>query len=340
MNPSNAQRNSDFLKMHRLQTLAWISDQYDSCGDGNSLPQCFGDSYLYANNMLFAKVRKLFLSLGFKYTSDPVVCRDYFAAPLLCLPSILGSKSVPFFDNTSVLRQVLLRCPELTISTHDLQMQLKRNYLLHESCHCIADAVLSQSRRETLKTPEELFVITALACESFANVVERLAAVLADFYPHNLFFHLNSYVEYQAQKTRFIKDAMAIFGIENILRFGFLGFFFSNLRPGSPDDLICEGFARAVFKDVSLAASEQSILRLLGENAFVINGTFREETTALFFRIFHCEEQFRQIAKVELTFDALRDFGVFDCMDQLVDTLMAQSESAEAAFANEQVTKS
>jgi hypothetical protein len=345
MNPPNSQRNSDFLKMHRLQNLLWMSEQYDSCGDGNSLPECFGDSYLYANNMLCTRVRKLFFALGFKYTADPLFCRDYFAAPLLCLPGILGSKFVPFFDNTSVLRQVLLRCPELTISTHDLQMQLKRNYLLHESCHCVADAVLARFQEKNKNTPvkntpEEAFVITALVCESFANVVERLAAVLADFYPHNLFFHLNSYVEYQAQKTRLIKDAIAIFGIENILRFGFLGYFFSNLRPGSPDDAICEGFTSAVFKDVSLTASEQSILRLLAENAFVINGTFREETTALFFRMFHCEEQFRQIAKIELTFDALQKIGVFDYMDQLVSTLMSQPESAVAAFVNDQVTKS
>jgi hypothetical protein len=340
MNPSNTQHTSDFLKIHRLQTLVWIGEQYDSCGDGNSLSECFGDSYLYANNLLFAKVRKLFLSLGFNYTSDPLICRDYFAAPLLCLPSILGKKSVPLFDNTAVLRQVLLRCPELTISTHDLQMQLKRNYLLHESCHCIADAVLAQSPRETSRTPEETFVITALICESFANVVERMASVLADFYPHNLFFHLNSYVEYQVQKTRFLKDAMAIFGIENILRFGFLGFFFSNLRPGSPDDTVCDAFIRAVFTGLSLTASEQSILRLLGENAFVINGTFREETTALFFRMFHCEEQFRQIAKIELTFDALQKFGVFDSMNQLVRTLMGQPQTSQTALADVEAAKS
>jgi hypothetical protein len=218
-------------------------------------------------------------------------------------------------------------------------MQLKRNYLLHESCHCVADALLARLKRESPNTPEDTFVITALVCESFANVVERLAAVLADFYPHNLFFHLNSYVEYQAQKTRLIKDAMAIFGTENILRFGFLGFFFSNLRPGSPDDVMCETFIRAVFKDVSLSAAERSILKLLCENAFIINGAFREETTALFFRMFHCEEQFRQVAKIELTFDGLQKIGIFDYMDQLVRTLMYQPENVAAAFANDQVMR-
>jgi hypothetical protein len=332
MNSIASKNNSDFMKMHRLKTLLWIDEQYYDSQAPNSIPECFGDSYLCANNTLFARIRQLFRDFGFKYTSDPGLCRDYLAAPLLCLSSLLDNKFVPFVDNTSVLRHVLQRSPELTINTHDLQVQLKRNYLLHESCHCVADALLAQlSHRPRGNTPEESFIITALACESFANVVERVAAVLADFYPHSLFFHLNSYVEYQAQRTRFIKDATAIFGIENILRFGFLGFFFSNTRSGSPDDAMIDGFIRAVFKDSPLTASEYSILRLLGENAFIINGTFRDETTALFFRMFHCEEQFKQFVKMNLTVDVLEKIGLLDCLDHLMGNLMSHAEVAVTA---------
>jgi hypothetical protein len=332
MNASASQRNNDFLKTHRLQTLLWIDEQYHDSTHGESLRECLGDSYLCANNELFAKVRRLFLHLGCRYSSDQENCRDYMAAPLLCLSNLLDNKCVPFFDNTSVLRQTLKRCPELTISTHDLQMQLKKNYLLHESSHCIADALLTEFPDGTGSSmPEEAFVIAALTCESFANIVERIAAVAADYYPHNLFFHLNSYMEYQPQRSRFIHDAVSIFGMENILRFGFLGFFYSNIRPGSPNDATSEGFIRAVFGDTPLSASDRSILRLLGENTFIINGTFREETTALFFRMFHCEEQFKQIAKTELTPETMDRLGILSYMQGLVTALMSRNEAAVAA---------
>ena len=92
---------SRLLELHRQSNPA------------QSLVLNFGDGFLLHNNSIYRNVRTRATALGFNYTKD--VSPEYLALPLSQLAKILQEKSIPYFDNVSVLNEVKQKIPQTTM---------------------------------------------------------------------------------------------------------------------------------------------------------------------------------------------------------------------------------
>lgn len=314
--------------MLNLSTLLWVDDQYPADA---ALADCLGDRYLYSTNQIFFRVRNTSRSLGITYSAAADrLWRDYHSAPLLVLHDILASGVIPYKDNSATLRRVASRNPDLTLPASALLMQVGRNYLLHESCHCISDRLLPPAADEMRSDEQRFyFVFRAICCEAFANVVERLAQIYADASTHLLFLTLNSYVDYTAEQRALLKDCVSFFGLEAIFQFGYLAFLHANMRNDVLGEPSLAAFIHTVFGNRELTLPERAFLKTLAHNVFTLQRGFREETSVLFFRMFGCEKEYRQCQDLDLTAQAIAYLGIPDSASLLAKALF-KNEAAPA----------
>jgi hypothetical protein len=73
---------------------------------------------------------------------------------------------------------------------------LRRNYLLHESAHCIAHHVFKQMDARGSNVDKKTLVLDNLFAESFANATETFAASLLETTAEKFFFNLSSFMSY------------------------------------------------------------------------------------------------------------------------------------------------
>ncbi len=263
-----------------------------------SLPDAFGDSYLCANNRIYAAVRRAALQFGYRFSSaDSTLFRDYQSFPLMTLPSILAGRTIPYSDTASTLRRLIETNPKAAVPASFLMNGVRRNHAFHESAHCVAHSVVGQTGS---------FVLEAIIAESFANACEWLAAEcqsqrLADL----LFYFLNSYRLATPELSESLADAAVAVGEEARFRILMLAFFESNLTPNPPDATIlarisararvaaAPGTAPGITPDYG--ASVTSITR----QAFRLNTGFRDFTTPIWFELNGHKREFEQLTASE-----------------------------------------
>jgi|GEM_PF-2624997 len=312
-----------------LSTFIWIDDQYSN---QNALPDSIGDRYLYANNRLFRAVRETFLTLGFRYSSDVSrLWRDYDNASLFVLQDILDEGVVPYRDNLTTLKRVMARNPSLTISENNLLTLVARNYLLHESAHCIAHHLLrNRLSQENEAASEFQFVRDALLCESFANALERLAGALGDADAQRLYYRLNSYVQYSADQMALLLESVALFGLRRIFQLALLAYLHVNLHIEQASQLAVDIFIDTVFSEVMLTRGERDLLGVLVSTTFTLRKEFLVETTPLFFRQFGCETQYAQLRDSAFSDTEMADFGVRQSLEILSCAVVDKVIATEA----------
>jgi len=307
-----------------LAKLLWLDDEFVN---REALSGCLGDRYLCANNKLFAQIRHLFLSFGFCYSTETTrLWRDYDSAPLLMIQDILDAKTVPYKDNAVTLRSISSRSPSLEMSVESLLSLVNRNYLLHESAHCISYHMLASKLKTTeLRENKNTYVLVALLCESYANTIERLAAALATSPTHQIFYTMNSYIEPPTGGT-FLRDCIRVFGLTKVSAVGMLVFLHYNCH----DVALTAHSKRAIFEAASerqrLTESEAALLNALVGNGFGLNRKFRTETTPMFFRYLGCEQEFQQICRALFEPGALSSLGI---PDSIADLLSATCDGVD-----------
>lgn len=300
----------------KLATLLWVDSEH-RCRNG--LSDCLGDSYLYVHNALFTRLRDLSLALEYRYSSEPSrLWRDYSSAPFFLLQDILNTHTIPYVDNTQTLKRVLELNPSFGLPARALLAQVKKNYLLHESAHCVAHALLPKVVAVPQSKASEAFVLRALICESFANAIERIAGASATSATQLLFFYMNSYVTYTEDDKRSIEAGLYLFGIEKLFRLGFLTYLFVNSHSYCVDQCMVDYLIEAVFLQQRLPIPDKYLAENLVRNVFTLRAEFRAETSAMFFRLFDCELDFLKLNEARFTPEALKDLGVLDQLDCLV----------------------
>lgn len=251
------------------------------------LMSVLGDPYLYHHSRLFANVRDAALAEGFTLSDqDCPVWREYRAMPLVVLQRILETRRIPIVDNVSVLERLrALGPPRLPLRF--LVNHLCRNYVLHESSHCVAHAALARLRSAApIHGDGALFVLENLLAESFANCTEQLVACLGASNPHILFFNFNSYMPFNPKKEGLMRSAVSELGLEAVAHFGVLAFFVSNVPARGSVELALGAAADWTARTHRLSAAAGETLRTLGAECFVISPSFRDETSSVYFSLF------------------------------------------------------
>ena len=256
------------------------------------LPLNLGDGYLIKNNILFAAVRKGVTTLNYKYSTD--MSPSYLALPLSQLESILKTKTIPYIDNVSVLKEVESKIRNTT-EWDEVTDNLKRNQLFHESCHAIvrhfSDKLYSSPPAENEK------ILKTLIEESFSNSCELLGIADAEDPVHRLFYEINSYIFLPDQRSQ-MKKVIAELGYSVTLKFLVLAYLSSNFLREKLSD---QEFNRLLCL-AQLQKQPQpmiKILRSLSKIAFELNPRFRWVTTTFYLRLHGKAISTEQLARID-----------------------------------------
>lgn len=301
----------------KIAKLLWLDDEFVS---EHALHDALGDRYLYASNSMFARVRTLFLENGFRYSFEATrMWRDYGTMPLLMLQEILDAGLVPYKDNATTLRMISSRSPTLEMPISHLLALLSRNYLLHESAHCIAYRLLScdldQSNEH--QADKDKYVYVCILCEAYANLVERLAAAEATSDAHRFFFTVNSFVECREDVCSLLRDSVRILGLTQTFFIGMLTFYYLNTHDENPGDQVAETIIDTTFAGRSLSDAGRGLAKALINQGFGLHQRFRTETTPLFFRYVGCENEWQSLCQRPFDQETLRVTHVVDAVSRL-----------------------
>ncbi len=266
------------MKLSRLLELHFAHQNKDSLTDN------FGDGLLCKSNKIYSNIRSAAQSGGFRFSSEHN--NAYSALPLSQLRNIMDQKIIPYIDNVTVLKSLESQWPQLT-AWDDIQDNLKRNFLFHESCHAVAR---SAAKTITIETEPEL-VLQMLIEESYANTCELVGVVDATEPAHKIFYELNSYSCLIEQRT-FLKSAAKDVGEAALFKFLFMMYLHSNFLMKNLNEA---QFAKVVKLSLSQepgAAAPGAIppgaiknLKMLAKICFTLDERFKLVTTRFYLKL-------------------------------------------------------
>ena len=301
----------------KLTKLLWLDDEF-LCD--NALQDVLGDRYLCSSNSMFARVRNLFLAYGFRFSSEPTrMWRDYGSMPLLMLQEMLDTGIVPYRDNAQTLRTISSRNPSFALPVNQLLSLLSRNYLLHESAHCVAFRLLSSDCGFSggLNSDKSMYVFVCILCEAYANLVERLSAAQAISDAHRFFFTVNSFVEYREDVGSLLRDSIRLLGINQTFLIGMLTLYYLNTHEENPSNQVAETIIDIAFMGRALSDIGRGFSRALINQGFGLHQRFRTETTPLFFRYVGSESEWEALCQRPFDEATVRQMSIVDAIAAL-----------------------
>lgn len=274
--------------------LSTLLDLHDAAHWPQGVACSFGDPLLCERSAIQRGVRARLLAQGYRISQAPTSTRAlYDNLPLFALEELLADRVIPVKDNVSALRHVVARQPSLIIPLPLLARELGKNYLLHESCHCLAHELLfgGERLRDCARDDAEEFVLRMLLAEAFAVGTEFMAAALAD--PAvALFGALSSYARFSEARRTLVRTC-----VEHL---GWLGTFEASVYTSLLAQLILPGEAPNGVAEVALLccgisqgspAYSQAFLPLLRDANELAPG-FRSVTAPTFFSFLGVAQDF------------------------------------------------
>jgi len=293
-----------------LETLLRMDEEFPH---ELALSDCVGDSYLYANNAIYRKIRNLVLDLGFTPSSQiSEMWLDYNAFSLLTLTDILESRVLPYCSNKGTLQRMARRSPQWRPGAL-LVRSFRHNYLLHESAHCIAyDHLQKNGFESSTWRSRETYVLLLLLCEAYANTMERLASIHALLPMDKLLFSLNSWVNPGDSSLQFLSPAVRALGWSEAFSVCMITFFLLNIHSGDLPQSASRALMLSFCGSEEVTDARSAVVNMLVTDCSVsgLSKTFRSETTPAFFQYIGCAEHFSKYTKMTFEPNVLESLGV------------------------------
>jgi len=307
--------------------IAKLIALHDGQSRTHALAHSLGDGYLYAHNKVFANVRDVVRAKGYGFSRRHTgLWREYNVIPLLCLQSILDGKVLPYCDNVSPLRAAASRSASVGLpptAVGFLFGNLRRNYLLHESAHCIAHTVLQQIDARGSHSEKKTLVLDNLFAESFANATETLASTLLETTAEKFFFKVNSFMSFIPVVKEAAWQLGSKYGLHGLFKFTCLSYFLANLRYEEVTPEVLDQCAGLMLEGGELEEEDQQPLAVLLENSLKLNEKFREETAAVYFAFLGCHDEFGALYRFDIFSDSYWRSRFLDALDMLADLIVS-----------------
>lgn len=294
----------------------------------NTYASCIGDQYLYARNPLYRTIRDAALAHGVSYVevgSD--LWHDYMVCPLFCLDVMLQQKMIPLINNELPLRRLAVKSGRsFAITGRFLTRVMKRNYLLHESCHYIAHCISSEEAHDSTQhfhSDREFRVATAFLGEAFAGLTERIAWVVAQNPTHILFFNLNSYVDHDVREHKLLTECIDELGLSQVCEIGMLALFINNLKKRPLEDKEMDALLCFCFSAGQPPRPVLEKIVFLIRNVFSIAPAFLEETTPAYFRMVGLEKEFLDLSSRDWSVEQLSALMAGEAKAKLLRIIMS-----------------
>ena len=300
--------------------------------DGQSrmhgLPNSLGDCFLYTHNRVFANVRDAVRARGFVFSRRHTsLWREYNVIPLLCLQTILDERVMPYCDNVTPLRGAASRSASMGLPPTVMRFligNLRRNYLLHESAHCIAHDVLQQIDARGPRIDKKTLVLDNLFAESFANSTETFAASLLSTTAEKFFFNINSFMSYIPAVKEANWRLGSKYGAHSLFKIICFSYFLANLRFQEVTPEMSEKCVSLSLDAAGLDHDDQQPLDVLFENSLKLNEKFREETASVYFAFLGCSDEFAAMYQYNLFGDSDRLSRYLDALNVLTDLVVRE----------------
>jgi hypothetical protein len=307
--------------------IAKLIALHDGQSHPHALAHSLGDGYMYTRNQVFANVRDVVRSRGFVFSDlHTSLWREYNVIPLLCLQSILDEHVVPYCDNVSPLRAVASRSSSLGLPPTVMRFllgNLRRNYLLHESAHCIAHDVLEQIDARGSHLDKRTLVMDNLFAESFANATETFAASFLETTAEKFFFQISSFMSYLPavkEATWRLGSKYGLRGIFNIICFSYL---LANLRYEEVTPEMSDQCVSLMLDSGDFEEHDKQSLAVLFENSLKLNEKFREETAAVYFGFLGCHDEFAALYRFDLFADSYWLSRILEALNILTNLIVS-----------------
>jgi hypothetical protein len=273
----------------KIETLVKLHSQFKNTEF--SLKENCGDGYLCTHNEVYRKIRKQSLDYGVKYrVSGTTQWLDYMVFPLVSFQTILDKNEVPYIDNFNVLRRLAGKHPNMILPEKFIRDAFKRNYVLHESCHCITNNYFKKeidagsSDFPTAFSLEILKTFNSLLSEAFANAIERMSASFADSSTHIFLHVINSYVTYEVKTHELMRNTLQEIGIKNVFEIIFVSYFFNNiLKYNHSSENIKNMIDKFVPSKILKNKKKYDLITEALLRCCRLNPRFRDETSTVFF---------------------------------------------------------
>lgn len=303
--------------------IAKLIALHDGHSHAHALPHSLGDGYLYTHNKVFANVRNVVQAKGFVFSRRHTsLWREYNVLPLLCLQSILDGRIVPYCDNVSPLRSVASRSASLALPSSVMRFllgNLRRNYLLHESAHCIAHHVFQQIDAPVSHVDKKTVVLDNLFAESFANATETFATSLLETGAEKFFLNLSSFISYIPEVKEAAWRLGSKYGLRGLFKIICFSYFLANLKYEEVTPEMSDLCVNLSLDGAGLDEDDQEPLALLFENSLKLNEKFRAETAAIYFGFLGCHDEFAAVYRLKLDDDSYRLSKYLDALNTLTD---------------------
>jgi hypothetical protein len=268
--------------------------------NAQDLADNFGDGFLVKNNRIYGKIRAAALQSGYRFSSDQN--NDYSALPFAQLENILGSKTVPYTNNVTVIEKLVKQLKDNVI-WDDIADGLRKNFVFHEGCHAVARSIASSGAVHDPKAK----AFRILMEESFANTCEFLAVADAEDAGHRIFFEANSYTALFEQKKN-IANAIRDSGFPTVFKIMWLAYLHSNYLHEHLDEKQWRQ-CLAMAELESLPASQLKALKSLSRIAFTLDPRFRLVTTGFHLKLNGISMSPQEIVNFKiLEMDSLKSF--------------------------------
>ena len=274
--------------------LSTLLDLHDEALWPQGIASSLGDALLCERSVIHRTIRQQLLARGYRISDVPTASKAlYDCMPLFALESMLSERVIPSKDNVAPLRQVAAVQPNTTLPLPLLMREFNKNYLLHESCHCLAHDLLfgAESPRDWARREPTEFVLRMLLAEAFAVATEWLAAALAD--PTvALFGALSSYARFSDARRALAASSVEHLGWTGTLEAAVYVAFLAQLNlPGEAAAGVDEVAVACCGISPSSPAHAHAFLPLLREANELAPG-FRTITAPTFFAFLGLEPDF------------------------------------------------
>lgn len=292
--------------------ISKLIGQHFSVSVSIGLTHNFGDSYLCRNNKIYRNIRIETLKLGYNFSHEQNDA--YQALPLSQLAVILSTKKIPYLDNVSVLKQLEDKIPD-QVNWDDINDNLRKNFIFHESCHAVARELIKDVKNEDK-------VLNMLIEESFANTCELLAVIDATEATHRIFYEWNSYAALFEAKTN-LKNAVNEIGHDAFFKIIFFGYLHSNFLFNNIDE---KQFNRIIkiAAPHSLTVKQIKTAKALAKICFTLDPGFKEVTTRFYMRLNGISAEFAKRADFSYFENFEKNSDYRDCVGKLILVVTGQ----------------
>lgn len=294
----------------------------------HSLPENFGDGYLCEHNRIYRNIRKQGVSCGTTYSlGGNSRWFDYMVFPLVNFDELINSKEIPYIDNYSVLLRLSQKYPKMTLPEKFIRDAFKRNYLLHETCHCIAHDFLLKETKNSQKISEEKFsksvkLLNCLLGEAFANSIELISSAAEKTSIHIFLHVLNSYVPYSPKTQELVHKATGEIGVEKFLKLSYASFFFNNLLGYEHSEANVKKLLDEFYPYFEFDNKKREIVAEAIYKCARLNPRFRDETSVIFFDSFGLGNTYKNLSSEKVLKNPALIKNVAKTAHQLCDLIL------------------